>query len=59
MNSNFLTTSPDVLEFLPKDKQNYFIPNPSDPSFEVLNNYKKNCNMDVFLPLVMVFTEVY
>jgi len=49
--SNFLTTSPDVLGFLPKKKKNYFIPNPSDSSFEILNNFKKNCNMDVFFAL--------
>ena len=30
--ANFLTTSPDALNFLPKNKQNYFIPNPADPS---------------------------
>ena len=48
VDSNFLTTSPDVLNFLPKNKKNYYIPNPSDSSFEVLNNYSKNCNMDVF-----------
>ena len=28
--ANFLTTSPDALNFLPKNKQNYFIPNPAD-----------------------------
>ena len=51
IDSNFLTTSPDALDFLPTDKKNYFIPNPSDSSFEVLNNYKRNCNMDVFFAL--------
>ncbi len=50
-NSNFLTTSPDVLDFLPNNKKNYFIPNPSDSSFEILNNFNKNCNMDVFFAL--------
>ena len=49
--ANFLTTSPDVLDFMPNDTANYFIPNPSDDSFETLNNYKKNCNMDVFFAL--------
>ena len=49
--TNFLTTSPDVLDFLPKNKPCLFIPNPSDPFFEVLNNYKNNqCSMDVFFP---------
>jgi len=50
--TNFLTTSPDVLDFLPKNKPCLFIPNPSDPSFEVLNNYRNNqCSMDVFFAL--------
>jgi len=50
--TNFLTTSPDVLDFLPKNKKTLFIPNPSDPSFEVLNNYENNqCSMDVFFAL--------
>ena len=51
MEANFLTTSPDVLNFLSKKTQNYFIPNPSDNSFETLKNYNKNCNMDVFFAL--------
>ena len=50
--TNFLTTSPDVLDFLPKNKPCLFIPNPSDPSFEVLNNFENNkCSMDVFFAL--------
>ena len=51
MEANFLTTSPDVLNFLSKKTPNYFIPNPSDSSFETLKNYNKNCNMDVFFAL--------
>ena len=50
--ANFVTTSPDVLDFLPKDKSCMFMPNPTDPSFEVLNNYENNhCSMDVFFAL--------
>ena len=49
--SNFLTTSPEVLDFLPKKTNNFFIPNPVDKSFETLFNYKKDCNMDVFFAL--------
>ncbi len=50
--ANFVTTSPDVLSFLPKKKQCLFIPNPSDSSFEVLNNYENDqCSMDVFFAL--------
>ena len=48
---NFLTTSPDVLKFLPTTTQNFFIPNPVDSSFETLNNFKKPCNVDVFFAL--------
>tara|TARA_B100001175_G_scaffold302864_1_gene297313 strand:- start:298 stop:2430 length:2133 start_codon:yes stop_codon:yes gene_type:complete len=51
IDSNFITTSPDVLKFLPKKVKNYFIPNPSDPSFETLNNFKRNCSNDVFFAL--------
>jgi len=49
--ANFLTTSPDVLSFLPKKIQNFYIPNPADSSFETLSNFKKDCNMDVFFAL--------
>lgn len=50
--SNFITTSPDVLDFLPKKKTCLFMPNPTDSSFEVLNNYENNyCSMDVFFAL--------
>jgi len=49
--SNFLTTSPDVLDFLPNKINNYYIPNPADKSFETLSNYNKDCNMDVFFAL--------
>ena len=50
--ANFITTSPDVLNFLPKNKPCLFMPNPTDPSFEVLNNYENNhCSMDVFFAL--------
>jgi len=50
--ANFITTSPDVLKFLPKNRKCLFMPNPTDPSFEVLNNFKNdNCSMDVFFAL--------
>ena len=49
VDATFTTTSPKVLKFLPQNNKNYFIPNPSDPSFETLNNYNKPCNVDVFL----------
>ncbi len=50
VDASFLTTSPDVLNFL-KNKNSFFIPNPSDKSFEILNNYNKSCNVDVFFAL--------
>ena len=51
IDANFITTSPEVLSFLPHNTSNYFIPNPSDSSFETLNNYKHNCTNDVFFAL--------
>ena len=51
IDANFITTSPDVLSFLPKNKNNFFIPNPVDSSFETLNNFNKKCNVDVFFAL--------
>jgi len=52
MDANFITTSPQVLNFLPKNKKIFFIPNPADPSFEVLTNYNNNsCIFDVFFAL--------
>ena len=51
LDANFITTSPEVLNFLPKNVKNYFIPNPTDPSIETLNNFNKNCSNDVFFAL--------
>ena len=51
MDGTFLTTCPSVLNFLPNNKKNFYIPNPSDESFETLNNYNKSCNVDVFFAL--------
>ena len=48
---NFLTTSPDVLNFLSKKVRNFFIPNPADFSFETLNNFNHECTNDVFFAL--------
>ena len=50
VDSTFLTTCPSVLNFL-KDKNSHYIPNPSDKSFETLNNFDKSCNVDVFFAL--------
>ena len=51
LDANFLTTSPEAINFLPKKINNYFIPNPSDSSMETLDNYKKDCSNDVFFAL--------
>ena len=49
MDSTFLTTSPSILST--KIKNSYFIPNPSDKSFEVLKNYENDCQNDVFFAM--------
>jgi len=51
LDANFITTSPDVLKFLPNNVNNFFIPNPTDPSIETLNNFNRNCSNDVFFAL--------
>ncbi len=51
MDGTFITTCPSALNFLPTNKKNFYIPNPSDESFETLNNFKKSCNVDVFFAL--------
>ncbi len=51
LDASFVTTSPSVLNFLPKRNNNFYIPNPSDDSFETLNNFLKPCNVDVFFAL--------
>ena len=48
MDATFVTTSPSALDFLPDNNKNFYIPNPSDHSFETLNNFKKSCSVDVF-----------
>ena len=49
INSTFLTTDPKSLQF--KIPNSYFMPNPCDKSFEILENYKKNCYFDVFFAM--------
>ena len=51
MDATFITTCPSALKFLPKSKKSFYIPNPADNSFETLNNFNKNCNIDVFFAL--------
>ena len=49
MDATFLTSCPSVLAS--KIDNSYFIPNPADESFEILNNYEKKCKNDVFFAM--------
>ena len=51
VDSSFITTSPSALNFLPNKSKSFYIPNPSDKSFETLNNFDKSCSVDVFFAL--------
>ena len=51
MDGTFVTTCPSALEFLPNNQKNFYIPNPSDTSFETLNNFDISCPVDVFFAL--------
>jgi len=49
LDATFLTTDTSILK--KKIENSFFIPNPSDPSFEVLKNYEKDCVNDVFFAM--------
>ena len=49
LDATFLTTNPKSINF--KINNSFFIPNPCDKSFEVLSNFKKDCNFDVFFAM--------
>ena len=49
MDTNFLTTAPDAIDF--KINNLFFIPNPSDYSFEILDNYKDDPDKDLFFAM--------
>jgi len=49
IDNTFLTSSPSAL--LKKIKNSYFMPNPSDESFEILKNYQNKCENDVFFAM--------
>ncbi len=49
INCSFITTSPDVLDF--NLENSYYIPNPSDSSFEKLDNYKNDQPNDMFFAM--------
>ena len=49
MDATFLTSCPSILST--KINNSHFIPNPSDNSFEILKNYEKDCQNDVFFAM--------
>ena len=49
IDKTFLTTDPKSLPI--KIPNSHFIPNPSDRSFEILENYNKDCTYDVFFAM--------
>ena len=49
LDTTFLTTDPSSLSI--NIPNSYFMPNPADKSFEILNNYNKNCPFDVFFAM--------
>ena len=49
MDATFLTSDPTVLS--KKIENSFYIPNPSDESFETLKNYDKDCENDVFFAM--------
>ena len=49
IDASFLTTDPAILT--KKLDNSYFIPNPCDQSFEILSNFAKKCEHDVFFAM--------
>ncbi len=49
IDSTFLTTDPRSLDF--KINNSYYLPNPCDASFEILENYNKVCDNDLFFAM--------
>ena len=49
IDATFLTSCPSILS--KKINNSYFMPNPSDQSFEILKNYEQNCINDVFFAM--------
>ena len=49
LDATFLTTDISILKN--KIENSFFIPNPSDHSFEILKNYEKDCVNDVFFAM--------
>jgi spore maturation protein CgeB len=49
IDATFLTTHPDSLDF--KLNNAFYIPNPCDESFEILENYNNHCENDLFFAM--------
>ena len=49
LDATFLTTDPSILKY--GIKNSFYMPNPSDHSFDVLKNYENNCANDVFFAM--------
>ena len=49
LDATFLTTDPNSIDF--KIPNSHFMPNPCDKTFEILSNYEKKCNFDVFFAM--------
>ena len=49
IDASFLTTDPKALNY--NSPNTFFIPNPTDQSFETLNNYEKNTEYDLFFAM--------
>ena len=51
MDANFITTSPDCVDFLKNKNNCFYIPNPSDKSIDNLRIYNNKCDNDVFFAM--------
>jgi hypothetical protein len=49
IDKTFLTTDPESLDF--KLNNSHYLPNPCDESFEVLSNYTRDCDNDLFFAM--------
>ena len=49
LDANFITTDPKSIDF--NLNNSFYIPNPADKSFEILENYKHDCEYDLFFAM--------
>jgi glycosyltransferase involved in cell wall biosynthesis len=49
VDATFLTTDPHSLDF--QVNNSFYMPNPCDSSFEILNNFRENCENDLFFAM--------